>query len=1223
MRKLMILILVLACFFGSKAYASMSEYCATPPFLSRTVAPNVMIVLDNSGSMFNFAYDYNGSGVSSGFNPNSEYYGYFDSNFWYKYESGKFVPTASKSSRNKYSNEWDGNFLNWLTMRRVDIARKVLVGGKYSDGCLIGEEADGTYRGCVKEVNNAENYTPYSGIRYFNFYAGGSGTSRFCVCDSCSWSSWHYICSGCSDYYNVKVKVDEQPEGIIQKVGDKVRWGLTFYNYSEGGYISNPIGYNNINSIVNHVRTESPSTWTPLAETLWTVTGYFAQKASASEMPGVSGGSGPRYHNGDYQINNNVDPYNYGTGGSPIWAWCAKSFIIYITDGESTMDESIPSDLQDYDSDGNDPGSYSSNGTDYFDDVALYAHTTDLRNDLKGTQTLTIYSVFAFGGGSELLKDAAINGGFVDKNGNNKPDLQSEWDEDGDGVPDNYFEAENGAELEAALEKILTDILRQVSSGTSVSVLAEKTKKGSLMLQAVFYPERQFGSGSNVKKVDWIGYLYTWWFYNSSIVRNIREDTIENKALDICQPDGSEGGDYILDFLLDNNLLKINASKSKKNGTKGSLAQTYSSLDETHPVWEGGEKLKNENPTERTIYTVTGNLQPSIPTDLTELKDLNNTGTVKYSLLFGDEDEDGSIDEDDETTKLISQSISFADLKNFIYGKELTGYRNRKVDTTHTWKLGDIIYSTPSLVEYDDYAVVYIGANDGMLHAFRLGKQRYDGLGPYQDVKLCEDKDIPCNTSKLGEEIWAFIPKNALPYLRALTDPNYCHLYYVDLTPYIVQLDTNNDGKVDKRVLIGGMRFGGAVGCSGSSCINPPADTCPNPSNYNPSTNTCIGLSSYFALDITDPDKPKFLWEFTDKDLGFTYSGPAFIKRNGNYYVMFISGPTNYQGESDQDLTIFVLKLKNNFTISTIYKIDSSSQSVLSRFNNAFGGRLFTNGVDYDNDGNTDAIFLGVTHRSGATWHGNVLMVKITDDDPQKWTYECIFNTGEPSAAITSKIEHGKCFDMYYIYFGTGRYFYKEDDPGSNSNDIEYLYGVRIDPCLDGTIQNCNIDAAHNSQETCNELQQGSPKVTAWKQELDPKQGDYFKERMISDPTITEFNAVFFTTTEPTADICGYGGRSRIWGLNCATGESLLDQHCDGYITDTINGTLFLQLSRGNIEQINVNIIPSNPGGSSNPFTEKNNKATPWMTGVPPESSTPFIPPPGSKKGEILYWIEK
>ena len=47
----------------------------------------------------------------------------------------------------------------------------------------------------------------------------------------------------------------------------------------------------------------------------------------------------------------------------------------------------------------------------------------DIRSNLSDKQTLDLYTVFAFGSGSELLKYAAINGGFTDKNNNNLPDL--------------------------------------------------------------------------------------------------------------------------------------------------------------------------------------------------------------------------------------------------------------------------------------------------------------------------------------------------------------------------------------------------------------------------------------------------------------------------------------------------------------------------------------------------------------------------------------------------------------------------------------------------------------------------------------------------------------------------------------------------------------------------------------------------------------------------------
>jgi len=207
---------------------------------------------------------------------------------------------------------------------------------------------------------------------------------------------------------------------------------------------------------------------------------------------------------------------------------------------------------------------------------------------------------------------------------------------------------------------------------------------------------------------------------------------------------------------------------------------------------------------------------------------------------------------------------------------------------------------------------------------------------------------------------------------------------------------------------------------------------------------------------------------------------------------------------------------------------------------------------------------------------------------------------------------------MNYIFFGTGRYFFNGDEPGKNSNDTEKLYGVRIDKCL--TEENCNINLAHSGNDACEELQRGN-KAFSWYQELNPKEDGYFKERLMSDPTTTDMNAIFFTTTEPTSDLCSFGGRSRIWALNCATAESLTEQQCAPYITERIVGTLFLQTSVAKISEYDIDI---NSQGTSphNPFTENNNRATPWTPGVAPETRTPLFQLSSSLKGKILQWIE-
>ena len=50
-----------------------------------------------------------------------QYYGYFDPSSRYTYNSNDFVRSAN--------GEWSGNWLNWLSMRRIDVLRKVLMGG--------------------------------------------------------------------------------------------------------------------------------------------------------------------------------------------------------------------------------------------------------------------------------------------------------------------------------------------------------------------------------------------------------------------------------------------------------------------------------------------------------------------------------------------------------------------------------------------------------------------------------------------------------------------------------------------------------------------------------------------------------------------------------------------------------------------------------------------------------------------------------------------------------------------------------------------------------------------------------------------------------------------------------------------------------------------------------------------------------------------------------------
>ncbi|WP_411884490.1 pilus assembly protein [Polaromonas sp. YR568] len=177
---------------------------------------------------------------------------------------------------------------------------------------------------------------------------------------------------------------------------------------------------------------------------------------------------------------------------------------------------------------------------------------------------------------------------------------------------------------------------------------------------------------------------------------------------------------------------------------------------------------------------------------------------------------------------------------------------------TRSHLLGDIINGAPVYVggspfAYSDvgYAafsadkaarkkMIYVGSNDGMLHA------------------------ISSEGTDAGEELWAYVPNAVMPNMYKLADTSYAsrHQYLVD---GLVVIGDISVGGVWKTILVGGLNSGG---------------------------------KSYYALDITDPANPLTLWEFTNTNLGLTYGNPIITKRaDGTWVVAFTSGYNNADGQ--------------------------------------------------------------------------------------------------------------------------------------------------------------------------------------------------------------------------------------------------------------------------------------------------------------------------------------
>ena len=165
--------------------------------------------------------------------------------------------------------------------------------------------------------------------------------------------------------------------------------------------------------------------------------------------------------------------------------------------------------------------------------------------------------------------------------------------------------------------------------------------------------------------------------------------------------------------------------------------------------------------------------------------------------------------------------------------------------------------------------VVYVGANDGMLHAFS------------------DDKNLEGGA---GKEIFAYVPKAVLPRLKALADPDYEHQYYVDgvLTTGDVHI-----GSSWKTLVLGTL----GRGASG-------------------------GSNSIFALDVTDPTKITPIWDMPYAEVGQN-TGKVLIARNSDGVWIGVIG-YGYNNSTNKG-GILIFDLATGATIKKIALPNSSA----------------------------------------------------------------------------------------------------------------------------------------------------------------------------------------------------------------------------------------------------------------------------------------------------------
>lgn len=1258
-------ILTFFCLLTSSLHgATMNDYCVTPVSASSITKPNILVVTDYSGSMQYPAYVtcnvpssiYNGKVAKCGSPSGTDnydtsrtdgYYGLFDKTKYYKVTS-VWVAASSKTCirRDRRGNclEWQtvdtshwepdtfevnasctnsdnigtigsnpntacisGNLLNWITSTRIDVTRWVLTGGRTNDLATDTYQSEGaeiaytdTNLGCTFTIAHTNTSDPITRTIKIE----GS---------SCSLGT---LSAAPIDIVPANLSADT---GLIQEFYGKATIEYMIYNSDyKGMLVSAKDGTKD--EAIHAISSQMPYNGTPTGEALMEAMDFFKQSNDHSHYNnsgGISRGNGAK------------DPWYDVSGGASKGVRCRKTFVLLISDGNWNGESADKDPVK----------------------AAFNMHTTDLRSDLNETQTVTTYVVYAFGDketdaktqGARAMRTTAVFGGFDDSDGNGYPypfsalpsdsrtvafdtttgylsgcdpkgtwnDLCKEWDKDRSGKPYNYFEADDPQTLKTSLLSALNSMLRKVSSGTAASVLASSEGSGANILQSVYYPKRLFEDA----EISWTGEMQNLWYYIDPYLQNasLREDTNSNDTLDFQN-------DYAIEFFFDASDFKTKVKRYsiKSDGSRNAQIDSVP-LEEIKNLWEVGSLLfqRDLSTSPRKIYT-TINGSSFLTNDFAT----TNNSTLSSYLQAADTT---------EADKII----------NYVHGYDQAGYRKRTVTisgTTGVWKLGDIVSSTPKIqssipantyhlhapdgysdATYLDYikssgylnrGMAYVGGNDGMLHAFKFGnlKQTWSGQTASERAQLAN----PDASTPLGSEVWSFIPKNALPYLKYLMNPDYGHLNYVDLPSLVVDASISGqstDTKTAaswKTILIGGMGLGGASKNSSDSCTAGQAGTCVK------TPVTDVGYSSYFAINVTDPANPSLLWEFSNENLGFSTSGPAIIRvgdpdKNGKWFAVFASGPTgaidttNHQflGKSDQKLRLFVLDLATG----------SLAKTIETSLTDAFGGSLSSAVIDVDKGDATssgrytdDVLYLGYTQKDSATstWtKGGVLrLVTKGSSDPAEWSTSAVIKDIGPVTSSIAKLQDRKKKELW-LYFGSGRYFYRYEDTMDDPSSQRALYGFK-EPCY--TTSNA-IDASCTDSAGSLHNQSGSSPAsslsvgkTGWYINLDAATGTFGAERVITDPVAVFSGVVFFTTYVPSADVCASGGKTYIWAVKYNLGNAV----------GGMKGKVVTQVSTGVIQEVNL----------ATGFTGMGNRRTTAFDGMPPQRQgmSVLIPPRPLKK---------
>lgn len=435
--------------------------------------------------------------------------------------------------------------------------------------------------------------------------------------------------------------------------------------------------------------------------------------------------------------------------------------------------------------------------------------------------------------------------------------------------------------------------------------------------------------------------------------------------------------------------------------------------------------------------------------------------------------------------------------------------------------LGDIASSKPAFMReprksytmagYNDFVVansarpatVFVAANDGMLHAFNAGT---------------------------GEELWGYVPRITMNKLYRQTSTTYGtnHQYTTDGSPEVSDVQI---GGVWKTVLVAGLNGGGR---------------------------------GYYAIDVTDPNDPKGLWELCadatictgdnlEPELGLTFGNPQFGYWNNKWVVFVTSGYNNIPGSdgiaggSGQGSLIIVdvatgrvlLKVSTPGgtadTPAGLAKISAitsnpSSDPVVTHI---FGGDNLGKMWRFDLTSGTGAVT--------ATLMGNAGATQPITTRPE--VTSCRVPVEAPDGTVTNTVQR-------VVVFGTGRLL---DVPDVANSDLQSIYMIKDSAYTVSPWKTAMVQQTLTLLSSSGGMNQY--KVSANDVDLSVQNGWYVnlnmnpKERVNLDPRVVAGSVTVVTNIPASSTSCSVGGSSNVYRLDVCTGSFI-----DNSSAERVNG---------------------------------------------------------------------